>query len=74
MFTMKHVRKSDGVTHVFSCDSYEKLPVDDLGREIPQLIVQGERGNAKVILNYGDLVYIENIKGKTIDVVKAPLA
>lgn len=72
MFTVKHTQKADGVTHVVSCESYDKLPIDDLGRAIPQLNLRTGNVSSKMILEHGDVVYIENIKGKTIDVVKAP--
>jgi len=71
MFTVKHV-KQDGSTAVCACISYQIFPVNDLGKRLPQLALQGESGMAdKLFLDYGEVVYVENIKGKTIDVVRA---
>lgn len=72
MFTVKHEIKASGTTRVTACVSYEKLPVNDLGKRIPQLVLQDGNSSSKLLLDYGDTVYVENIKGRTIDVIRAP--
>jgi hypothetical protein len=72
MFTIKHEIKATGTTKVLACSSYEKLPVNDLGKRIPQLVLQDGNTSSKMLLDYGDVVYVENIKGRTIDVIRAP--
>lgn len=70
MFTVKHTKKANGATDVFACDGYEKVPVDESGRKTTRMNVRSGKETFPLTLAPGDVIYVENIKGKTIDVLK----
>ena len=68
MFTIKLVHRG-GDAEVMACDSYAKAPQNGgTGPTITLIRRGGEKEKVQLVL--GDIAYIENQSGKTIDVVR----
>ena len=70
MFTIK--RRSGGRTSGKAADSYEKEEGSDAATVT--IFNKGAEERLTLAKGSGDVVFVENIAGKTIDVIRAPKA
>jgi hypothetical protein len=66
MLTIKHMKDADH-SSVFSTPAYDKVSID--GRTSLTFRIAGY-GNVTIDCDHGETIFIENISGKTIDVIK----